>query len=57
MLFLKHNINAQAIAAIQHEFVEISMDISQLIRIMEIIIAEASDFIANLSDQKALPPS
>lgn len=57
VLFLKHNLNAQAIAAIQNEFVEISMDISQLIRIMEIIIAEASDFIASLSDQKALPPT
>ncbi len=57
VLFLKHNLNAQAIAAIQNEFVEISMDISQLIRIMEIIIAEASDFIATLSDQKALPPT
>lgn len=56
VLFLKHNLNAQAIAAIQHEFVEIGMDISQLIRIMEIIIAEASEFIASLSDQKALPP-
>ncbi len=55
VLFLKHNLNAQAIAAIQHEFVEIGMDISQLIQVMEIIIAEANDFIASLSDQKTLP--
>lgn len=55
VLFLKHNLNAQAIAAIQHEFVEIGMDISQLIRVMEIIILEANEFIASLSDQKALP--
>ncbi|MEQ1637695.1 MAG: DUF2959 domain-containing protein [Methylococcales bacterium] len=55
VLFLKHNLNAQAIAAIQHEFVEIGMDISQLIRIMEIIITEANEFIASLSDQKTLP--
>lgn len=55
VLFLKHNLNAQAIAAIQHEFVEIGMDISQLIQVMEVIIAEASDFIATLSEQKTLP--
>ena len=55
VLFLKHNLNAQAIAAIQHEFVEIGMDISQLIRVMEIIITEANEFIASLSDQKTLP--
>ncbi len=55
VLFLKHNLNAQAIAAIQHEFVEIGMDISQLIRVMEIIIIEANEFIASLSDQKTLP--
>lgn len=55
VLFLKHNLNAQAIAAIQHEFVEIGMDISQLIQVMEVIIAEANDFIASLSDQKSLP--
>ncbi|MFI3137514.1 MAG: DUF2959 domain-containing protein [Methylococcaceae bacterium] len=55
VLFLKHNLNGQAIAAIQHEFVEIGMDISQLIRVMEVIITEANEFIASLSDQKALP--
>lgn len=55
VLFLKHNLNAQAIAAIQHEFIEIGMDISQLIRVMEVIIAEANDFIASLAEQKTLP--
>lgn len=55
VLFLKHNLNAQAIAALQHEFQGISTDISQLIRVMEIIIIEANEFIASLSDQKALP--
>lgn len=55
VLFLKHNLNAQAIAAIQHEFVEIGMDITQLIRVMEVIIVEANEFIASLSDQKSLP--
>jgi DNA-binding ferritin-like protein len=57
VLFLKHNLNAQAIAALQHEFVEIGIDISQLIEVMEITINEASQFVSTLVDQKALPSS
>lgn len=55
VLFLKHNLNAQAIAALQHEFVEIGIDIAQLIEVMEITIKEASHFVSTLVDQKALP--
>ncbi|MCK5889618.1 MAG: DUF2959 domain-containing protein [Methylococcales bacterium] len=57
VLFLKHNLNAQAIAALQHEFVEIGIDISQLIKVMEITISEASLFVSTLVEkkQKALP--
>ncbi len=60
VLFLKHNLNAQAVAALQHEFIEISVDISQLILAMEQIIAEANQFVAILvnqqhQDQKNLP--
>ncbi len=55
VLFLKHNLNAQAIAALQHEFVEISIDISKLIAIMEKTIKEASEFVSTLVEQKALP--
>lgn len=57
VLFLKHNLNAQAIAALQHEFVDISIDISKLIEIMEKTIAEASQFVSILVEQKALPGS
>ncbi len=57
VLFLKHNLNAQAIAALQHEFVEISIDISKLIEVMEITINEASQFVSTLVEQKALPPA
>lgn len=57
VLYLKHNLNAQAIAALQHEFVEIGIDIAQLIRAMELTIAEASRFVTILVDQKALPSS
>ncbi|MDP2903261.1 MAG: DUF2959 domain-containing protein [Methylovulum sp.] len=52
VLYLKHNLNAQAIAALQHEFIEISVDISQLILAMEQIIAEANQFVAVLVSQQ-----
>jgi len=55
VLFLKHNLNAQAIAALQHEFIEIGIDISQLIEVMEMTINEASQFVSTLVEQKALP--
>jgi hypothetical protein len=54
VLHLKHNLNARAIAALQHELIEISIDISQLIYAMELTIAEASHFVSALVDQKAL---
>ena len=54
VLYLKHNLNARAIAALQHEFIEISIDISQLIHAMEQTIAEASHFVSALVDQKAI---
>ncbi|OAI13082.1 hypothetical protein A1507_18180 [Methylomonas koyamae] len=55
VLFLKHNLNAHAIAALRHEFVEIGVDISKLIEVMEKTITEASQFVAVLADQKQLP--
>ena len=55
VLYLKHNLNAQAIAALQHEVVVIGIDIAQLIQAMEHTIAEASRFVSILSDRKALP--
>lgn len=55
VLFLKHNLNAQAIAALQHEFMEIEIDISLLIEVMEATINEASQFVSALVEQKALP--
>jgi hypothetical protein len=55
VLYLKHNLNAQAIAALRHEFIEIGIDISQLIYAMEQTIAEANQFVSTLVEQKALP--
>jgi hypothetical protein len=54
VLFLKHNLNAHAIAALRHEFVEIGVDISRLIDIMEKTILEASSFVSVLVEQKQL---
>ncbi|MEC4746927.1 DUF2959 family protein [Methylomicrobium sp. Wu6] len=53
VLYLKHNLNARGIAALQHEFIEIA----QLIQAMEKTIAEARSFVEVLSDRKALPTS
>jgi len=55
VLFLKHNLNANAIAALQHEFAEIAFDITQLIQAMEQSIAEANHFVHVLVEQKSLP--
>jgi Protein of unknown function (DUF2959) len=56
VLYLKHNLNSRAISALQHEFIEIGIDISQLIHAMELTILEASQFVSLLSNnQKSLP--
>jgi len=55
VLFLKHNLNAQAIAALRLEFTEMGIDISRLIEVMEKTIREASEFVSVLADQKQLP--
>lgn len=48
VLFLKHNLNAQAIASLQGTVSEIQNDVSGLIREMEASIAEANAFIAEM---------
>ena len=45
MLYLKHNLNAQAIGAIKGEFASLQTDISSLIKEMNKSIAESSKFI------------
>jgi hypothetical protein len=56
VLYLKHNLNAQAISALHHEFTVISIDISQLIQAMEHTIAEASVFMSSLVGRQISPP-
>jgi len=48
VLFLKHNLNARAIASLQSELVNIETDVSRLIRDMELSIQEADQFISTL---------
>ncbi len=45
VLFLKHNLNAQALASLHSELVTVETDIAGLIREMEASIAEANAFI------------
>ena len=48
VLFLKHNLNARAIASLQAELTRIETDVSRLIRDMEIAMNEADSFIQTL---------
>jgi ElaB/YqjD/DUF883 family membrane-anchored ribosome-binding protein len=48
VLFLKHNLNAKAIASLQGTLASIEDDVSGLIRDMEASIAEADAFIATM---------
>ncbi len=45
VLFLKHNLNARAIASLQSELVSVESDVASLIREMEASIGEADAFI------------
>ncbi|MHC4947916.1 MAG: DUF2959 domain-containing protein [Planctomycetota bacterium] len=49
VLFLKHNLNAQAVASLEGEVVSLETDIAELIAEMEVSIAEADSFIESMS--------
>jgi chromosome segregation ATPase len=51
VLFLKHNLNAQAIASLQDELVSVETDITSLIKEMEASIAEADAFIEAITNE------
>lgn len=51
VLFLKHNLNAQAIASLQGNVASIQGDVGQLIREMEASIAEADSFIKQMQQK------
>lgn len=48
VLFLKHNLNAQAVASLKTELGSIESNVSTLIREMEASIAESQDFIREM---------
>jgi hypothetical protein len=50
VLFLKHNLNAKAIASLENELVSVETDVGQLIREMEAAIAEADRFIRSMNE-------
>jgi Skp family chaperone for outer membrane proteins len=53
VLFIKHNLNAQAIASLKGTEVELGGDIDRLIREMNASIQEADDFIRELEPKKS----
>ncbi len=52
VLFLKHNLNAQAIASLQNELVSVKTNVNRLIREMEASIKVADQFIQSMSKKK-----
>ena len=56
VLFLKHNLNAQAIASLQSELVTIENDVAKLIHEMEKSIEEANTFIENMQSFRESDP-
>jgi hypothetical protein len=55
VLFLKHNLNAKAIASLEHELALMSAGVAGLIGAMEKSIGRANDFVHSLNGRKALP--
>ena len=51
VLYLKHNLNAQAIASLQSELGSIEADVARLIKEMEASIREADGFIRTLTSE------
>jgi hypothetical protein len=51
VLFLKHNLNAKAIASLQGELVSIEGSVTSLIKEMEASIKEADTFIATIAEE------
>jgi hypothetical protein len=54
VLFLKHNLNAEAIASLQDDVQEVQTNVDQLIRELEISIAEADKFINEMEGAGAV---
>lgn len=51
VLFLKHNLNAQAVAGLEDELASVRTDVTALLKAMETSIAEANDFIETMNQE------
>jgi len=51
VLFMKHNLNAKAIAGLSEEVVTVQMNVDRLVIDMEAAIAQADSFIASLHEE------
>ena len=51
VLFMKHNLNARAIAGLSEELISVETNVDKLVREMEIAIAQADAFIASLQTE------
>jgi hypothetical protein len=51
VLFMKHNLNARAIAGLSEEVIDIQANVDRLVEEMETAIAEADRFIASLQQE------
>jgi len=52
VLYLKHNLNARAIAGLKGEAAKVDVEVNRLVRELDRAIAEADRFIAELEDQR-----
>jgi len=52
VLFLKHNLNAQAVASLEDELLSVRTDVATLIAAMEASISEANEFIEAMSREE-----
>jgi hypothetical protein len=53
VLYLKHNLNARALAAIKGELVKVDVQVDRLVRDMNRSIAEADKFIQAMEKEQA----
>ena len=51
VLFLKHNLNAQAVSSLEDELVSVRTDVATLVSAMEVSIDEANDFIQAMGQE------
>jgi len=51
VLFLKHNLNAQAVGSLEDELVSVRTDVSALVSAMEVSINEAGNFVKAMSQE------